>query len=307
MISMNQAADEFYFETTTRRQMADQKQAMARRLRQLLSRLRRRQENLALDRENCEKELVFKEYGEILLANFPKLKKGMPQIEALDFRQDPPLPVFIPLDEALDPAGNVQRFFKKYKKAKRGLEFARERMEGTEREIAYLDSLLFQVEEAEDAEVLEAIREELQEARIIPLPRKQRMAKERREASSPVRRFHSGEGLEIFCGKHNAGNEYLLRNIARGNDLWFHAQGLPGSHVLLKVGAQEPKFNSILEAATIAAYYSRGRSSERIPVDYTQVKNLRRPRGAKPGFVTYSQQKTALVKPDKEKVEGLRR
>ena len=178
-------------------------------------------------------------------------------------------------------------------------------MEGTEREIAYLDSLLFQVEEAEDAEVLEAIREELQEARIIPLPGKQRMAKEKREASSPVRRFHSGEGLEIFCGKHNVGNEYLLRNIARGNDLWFHAQGLPGSHVLLKVGPQEPKFNSILEAATIAAYYSRGRSSERIPVDYTQVKNLRRPRGAKPGFVTYSQQKTALVKPDKEKVEGL--
>jgi len=305
MISMNQAADEFYFEYTTQRQMADQKQAMARRIRQLLSRLRRRQENLALDRENCEKELVFKEYGEILLANFPKLKKRMPRIEALDFRQDPPLPVLIPLDEALDPAGNVQRFFKKYKKAKRGLEFARERMEGTEREIAYLDSLLFQVEEAEDAEVLEAIREELQEARILPLPRKQRMAKEKREASSPLRRFHSGEGLEIFCGKHNAGNEYLLRNIARGNDLWFHAQGLPGSHVLLKVGPQEPKFNSILEAATIAAYYSRGRTSERIPVDYTQVKNLRRPRGAKPGFVTYSQQKTALVRPDKEKVERL--
>ena len=113
MISMNQAADEFYFENTTRRQMADQKQAMARRLRQLLSRLRRRQENLALDRENCEKELVFKEYGEILLANFPKLKKGMPQIEALDFRQDPPLPVLIPLDGGLGSSGKRTAVFQK--------------------------------------------------------------------------------------------------------------------------------------------------------------------------------------------------
>ena len=305
MASMNQAADEYYFANTIHRQMTEQKQAMARRLRQLLSRLQRRRENLTLDRENCAKDLVLKEYGEILLANFPKMKKGMRQVEALDFGQDPPRSILIPLDEAMDPAGNVQRYFKKYKKAKRGLEFARERMEGTERDIAYLDSVLFQVEEAEDAEVLEAVREELEEARIFTASRNQRTAKEKKEASIPVRRFRSTEGLEIFCGKHNVGNEYLLRKIGRGNDLWFHAQGLPGSHVLLKVGPKEPRFDSILEAATIAAYYSRGRNSGRIPVDYTEVKNLRRPKGAKPGFVTYSHQKTASVKPDKEKVERL--
>jgi predicted ribosome quality control (RQC) complex YloA/Tae2 family protein len=304
MASMNRAADEYYFEKTVRRQMTDQKEAMARRLRQLLSRLRRRRENLLLDGENCAKDLVLKEYGEILLANFPRMKKGMRQIEALDFRQDPPRSVLIPLDEVLDPAGNVQRFFKKYKKAKRGLEFANERMEGTEREIAYLDSLLFQVEEAEDAEVLGTVREELEEARIFAGPGKQRTLKEKKEASSPVRRFRSAEGLEIYCGKHNVGNEYLLRKISRGNDLWFHAQGLPGSHVLLQVGPQEPKFASIQEAAMIAAYYSRGRNSGRIPVDYTEVKNLRRPKGAKPGFVTYARQKTLWVTPDKNKVEG---
>jgi len=305
MTSMNQAADAYYFETTLHRQMADQKQAMARKLRQLLSRLQRRRENLLLDREKFEKELVLKDYGEILLANYPKLKKGMRQIEALDFRQDPPRSILIPLDEAMDPAGNVQRYFKKYKKAKRGLEFARERMEETERDIAYLDSVLFQVEEAEDAEELGAVREELEEARILSVSRKQRMTKEKKEAPSPVRRFRSAEGLEIFCGKHNGGNEYLLRKIARGNDLWFHAQGMPGSHVLLKVGPKEPGFDSILEAATIAAYYSRGKNSTRLAVDYTEVKNLRRPKGAKPGFVTYFQQKTAYVKPDKEKVERL--
>jgi len=109
----------------------------------------------------------------------------------------------------------------------------------------------------------------------------------------------------MFCGKHNIGNDYLLRRVARDNDLWFHAQGVPGSHVVLKVGPKEPKRESIQEAATAAAYYSRGRGSSRIPVDYTEVKNVRRPKGAKPGMVTYFHQKTMMVRPDKEKVEKL--
>jgi predicted ribosome quality control (RQC) complex YloA/Tae2 family protein len=303
--SLNRAADSYYFATVMQRQMTDRKQAVARRLRQLLSRLQRKKENLLLDREKFEKDVELKVYGDILVANYPKLKKGMGQIEALDFRQDPPRSILIPLDEALDPAGNVERYFKRYKKAKRGLEFSSGRIAETEREITYLESVLFQMEEAEDAEELEEIRRELEEERILVVPKKQRSAKEKKEMSLPVRRLRSSEGLEMFCGKHNIGNDFLLRKLARGNDLWFHAQGLPGSHVLLKVSPQEPKFASILEAAMTAAYYSRGRGSSRIAVDYTAVKNLHRPKGARPGFVTYSQQKTVFVSPDKEKVEKL--
>jgi len=303
--SMNEAADAFYFETVMRRQMAEKKQAMAKRLRQLLSRLQRRREHLLSDREKFESEVELKAYGDILVANYPKLKKGMAQIEALDFRQDPPGPIRIPLDEALDPAGNVERYFKKYKKAKRGLESTAGRIAETEREMAYLESALFQVEEAADAGELEEIRQELEEEKILAVPRKQKSIREKKETSLPVRRYRSSEGLEIFCGKHNIGNDYLLRRLARGNDLWFHAQGLPGSHVLLKVSPQEPKFTSILEAAMTAAYYSRGRGSSRIAVDYTPVKNLHKPKGARPGFVTYSHQKTVFVSPDKEKVEKL--
>ena len=303
--SMNEAADAFYFETVTRRQMADKKQAMAKRLRQLLSRLQRRQENLLADREKFASDVELKAYGEILVANYPKLKKGMAQIEALDFRQDPPGSIRIPLEEALDPAGNVERYFKKYKKAKRGLESTSGRIAETERETAYLESALFQVEEAADAEELEEIRQELEEERILAVPRKQKSIREKEEISLPVRRYRSSEGLEIFCGKHNIGNDYLLRRLARGNDLWFHVQGLPGSHVLLKVGPKEPKFNSIQEAAMIAAYYSRGRDSGRIAVDYTPVKNIHKPKGARPGFVTYSHQKTIMAQPEKEKIEKL--
>jgi predicted ribosome quality control (RQC) complex YloA/Tae2 family protein len=303
--SMNQAADQFYFQVVVKRQMAEQKQALSKRLRQLISRLQRRRDNLIGDREGFQKDLGAKDLGDLLTANYPRLRKGMREVEALDYCQDPPRPIFIPLEESLDPSGNVQRYFKKYKKAKRGLEMASQRMEEAEREITYLESVLFEVEEAEDAEEVETIRRELEEERIVSVPKKQKAGKEKKEVSIPVRRFRSSEGLEIFCGKHNLGNDYLLRHLAKDNDLWFHSQGVPGSHVLLKVGRGEPGLQSILEAAAIAAHYSRGRGSTRVPVDYTLVKNVRRPRGAKPGMVTYYHQKTILAKPDKEKVEKL--
>jgi len=303
--SLNRAADQFYFETVLKRRMTEQKQALSKRLRQLISRLQRRQENLSSDREGFQKDLESKDWGDILTANYPKLKKGMREIEALDYRQDPPQSILIPLDESLDPSGNVQRYFKKYKKAKRGLEMTSQRMEEAEKEIVYLESVLFEVEAAEDAEEVETIRQELEEERIISVPTKQKSAKERKEISLPVRRFRSSDGLEIFCGKHNVGNDYLLRHLAKDNDLWFHSQGVPGSHVLLKIGRGEPKQGSILETATIAAYYSRGRGSTRLPVDYTPVKNVRRPKGAKPGMVAYFHQKTIYVRPDPETVANL--
>ncbi len=305
--SMNQAADQFYFQVVVKRQMAEQKQALSKRLRHLISRLQRRRENLIGDREGFQKDLGAKDLGDLLAANYPRLRKGMREVEALDYRQDPPRPILVTLEESLDPSGNVQRYFKKYKKAKRGLEMTSQRMEEAEREITYLESVLFEVEEAEDAEEVETIRRELEEERIVSVPKKQKAGKEKREVSIPVRRFRSSEGLEIFCGKHNLGNDYLLRHLAKDHDLWFHSQGLPGSHVLLKTGKKDPQPGSILEAATIAAYYSRGRGSTRLPVDYTLVKNVFRPKGAKPGMVNYFHQRTVMVQPVKEKVDRLRK
>ncbi|HSR09841.1 MAG TPA: NFACT RNA binding domain-containing protein [Thermodesulfobacteriota bacterium] len=303
--SMNDAADDYYFETVMKRQMGEQKENLARRIRQLLTRLRRRRENLAADREKFEKETAFRDYGEILTANFPRMKKGMAEIEALDYRDEPPRAVVIPLDESLDPAGNVQRYFKRYKRAKKGLEMTSQRIEETGREEAYLDSVLYQVEGAENPDDLESVRSELEKGRILPAAKRKKTGKEKREPSLPVRKFRSSAGLEIFCGKHNIGNDFLLRRLARDNDLWFHVQGMPGSHVLLKAGREAPGYPSILEAATVAAVYSSGSASTRLPVDYTEARNVRRPKGAKPGMVNYFHQKTISVKPDKDLVGKL--
>ncbi|MCX5907901.1 MAG: NFACT family protein [Deltaproteobacteria bacterium] len=303
--SMNQAADAYYFATVMERQITEQKQVLSRRLKQLRSRLQKRRENLIADQEKFQKDLECRVYGELLVANYPRLKKGLKEVEVQDFRQDPPGSMVVPLDGALDPAGNVERYFKKYKKAKRGLEFAAERSARTDREITYLESTIFEVEEAEDGEELAGIRKELEEGKILAASARAKVGKEKKEPSLPVRRLRSSQGLEIYCGKNNLGNDFLLRRLAKGNDLWFHAQGFPGSHVLLKVGKEDPPYNAILEAAMVAAYFSRGRGSTRLPVDYTAAKNVHRPKGARPGLVTITQQKTVFVAPDKEKVEKL--
>ncbi len=304
--SVNSAADSYYFETALRRQMEERKQSLLKRIRLLLERLERRTENLLLDREKSSEDLDLKAYGDLLVANYPRLKKGMNQIDVLDYGKDPPQPVLIPLEEALDPAGNVEKYFRRYKKAKRGMEIISRRLEEAQKEISYLESVHFQIEEAEDAEELATIRQELEEERILTVSPRQKSGKEKKEPARPIRRFRSSDGLEIICGKSNIGNDYILRKIARGNDLWFHAQGYPGSHVILKTGSGEPKFEAISEAAAIAAFFSRGRGSTRIPVDYTPARNVHRPKGARPGFVTYLHQKTILVTPDKGKIEKLK-
>jgi len=304
--SLNKAADNFYYELTTWHQIKEQKQIMLRRIRQLLERLQKRKGNLLQDKEKLTKDLQLKVWGDALVTNYPKLKKGMKEIEAWDYSQDPPRSLVIPLDETLDPASNVEKYFRKYKKAKRGLAMVAERVEATERELNYLESVLYQIEEAEDGEALAQIKEELIEAKILTLPKSLKKQRKGIEGSLPVHEFRSQEGLPIYCGKHNLGNEYLLRHLARGSDLWFHAQGIPGSHVLLKVGNKKPNFTSILNAAMIAGYYSRGKDAGKIPVDYTEVKNVRKPKGARPGYVTYFHQKTILVIPHKEEVEKLK-
>lgn len=305
--SLNQGADNFYYTLTTEQQIKEQKQVMSKRLHQLLERLHKRKENLFQDREKLTKDLQLKEWGDVLLANYSKLKKGMKEIEAWDYSQDPSRSLIIPLDESLDPTGNVEKYFRKYKKAKRGLEMIGERIAATEKELNYLESVLYQIEAAEDGEALAEIREELTEARILSPAMSQKKKEQKIEGSLPFWEFRSPEGLTIYCGKHNLGNEFLLRHLARGNDLWFHAQGLPGSHVLLKVWNKTPNFTSILQAAMIAAYYSKGKDAGKIPVDYTEVKNVRKPKDSRPGYVTYFHQKTIFITAHKDEVEKLRR
>jgi predicted ribosome quality control (RQC) complex YloA/Tae2 family protein len=305
--SLTSAADAYFFETVMRRQLEEKKQSLLKRVRALLGRLQRRKDNLLLDRRKFEKDLGLKAFGDLLVAHFPELKKGMREIEVRDYGSDPPAAVLIPLEESLDPGGNVDRYFGKYKKAKRGIAMVSRRLEETQKELEYLESAQFQTESAEDAEELETVRAELEAEQVLPVSRQKKFGREKDEPALPVRRFRTSDGLEIFCGKSNLGNDYLLRKLARGNDLWFHAQGYPGSHVLLKIGPGEPKFEAITEAATIAAFFSRGKGSTRVPVDYTPARYVHRPKGAKPGFVTILHQKTISVSPDKERVDKLRR
>src|SRR5690625_198268 len=169
----------------------------------------------------------------------------------------------------------------------------------TKQEIAYLEDLLVQIEHARD-EDLEDIRTELQDEGYI-----KKQKKKKKKTTKPMpEKFTAHDGTPIYVGRNNKQNEYVTHKLANKNDMWLHTLDIPGSHIIIK--SNNPTQETIEEAAILAAHYSKAQGSASVPVDYTQVKYVKKPSGAKPGFVTYSNQKTLYVTPTEELVQALR-
>ncbi|MEE9256082.1 MAG: NFACT RNA binding domain-containing protein, partial [bacterium] len=245
--------------------------------------------------------------GEILLENLGQVVEKAPsfQTEHEGRRLD------IALDPKYTPSENAQRYFKRYKKMKRQRVVAGERKKGMEEESAFLEGLSFDLDEAESAGDLAAIRTALAQGGFVSRRRgsdekkkRSRKGKRPEEAAParPWRRFEAPEGWQIFVGKSALGNDALLRQAARDADLWFHAQGMPGSHVLLRMmdgkAVDEAPDEALYQAAALAAYHSSGRGSGRLNVDYLPFRRLRRPRRARPGQVIFTGQRTMAASPD---------
>lgn len=248
----------------------------------------------------------YKILGEILLANLHKIKKGMQEVTLENFYQENE-PVTISLDPSSTPSKNAQHYFKKYSKAKKGLNYVANEIRKTKMEISYLESTLASIETAEEEDDLEEIRKELiEEGYLSPPGRKKKATKPR--VSGP-RKFLSSDGLEILVGKNNRQNDILTTKIASADDFWFHARDLPGSHVLVRNHTREETLpeTTLLEAANLAAYYSKGRNSSNVPVDYTRIKHVKKPRGAKPGYVYYRDFQTIHVTPQEGEIKKLTR
>ncbi len=290
----NQAADRYY----SRLVDAEELEAEKRRLRQVIKRAaqraKRKLENLIGDRRKAEADIQCSRLGELLLANFKRIEKGMTGIEVEDYYATPPQRVRIPLDPALSPRENVDRYFKRARKAKTALAMLKDRIPEVEREIEYIEGLLCEWECMETREDAEALREELIEAGYLRPPAGEGTG---RPVAEPVRRFLSKDGFEILCGKSGRGNDLLVRRYASRGDLWFHAKGVPGAHVLLKTGGRRPTEEAVEEAACIAAYYSKARSSAKVEVIFADAANVQKPKGARPGTVTVREYRTVVVRP----------
>ena len=240
--------------------------------------------------------------GELITANLYRMERGQSLLRAQNYYEEGCPEVDIPLDPLLTPQQNAAKYFKRYSKAKTAEKYLSEQMVLARRERDWLESVLDELSRAETEQDFNDIRRELREAGHLkgPAPGK----KEPRRAPGRPRTFLSSGGFRILVGRSNTQNDQLVREAFK-SDYWFHTQRIHGSHVILCTQGQEPDEQSMTEAAILAAYFSQGRESGQVAVDYTQVRNVKKPNGARPGMVVYDPYQTAYVTPSEDLVKQL--
>lgn len=241
--------------------------------------------------KGCDKKDACRLYGELLKAYAYEIPEGSSSYEALDWNTNET--VTIPLDKDLSPMENAARYFTRYQKLKRTEEALSIELVKTEMENKHLQSILMSLKMAKAEEDLVPIRDEMVQSGYI----KKRSAAKLQKKSKPLH-FKTSDGFDLYVGKNNFQNDQLTFKLANGNDLWFHAKKMPGSHVVLRTGGKEPTDRSYEEAAACAAFYSDGRSSDKVEVDYVERKEVKKPNGAPPGFVVYYTNYSMAITPD---------
>ncbi|MBO5670537.1 MAG: NFACT family protein [Clostridia bacterium] len=240
--------------------------------------------------------------GELITANLYRMERGMTVLRAQNYYHEDCPEIDIPLDPLLTPQKNAERYFKLYNKAKAAEIHLTEQMEIARRERDWLESVLDELSRAEMEQDFNDIRRELRDAGY--LKGQTNSKKEPKRAASRPRTFRSSGGFQILVGRSNSQNDQLTREAFK-SDYWFHTQRIHGSHVILRSEGREPDAQSLTEAATLAAWFSQGRESGQVAVDYTQIRYVKKPAGARPGMVVYDPYQTAYVTPDENLIKKL--
>lgn len=248
--------------------------------------------------EDSENSDDYRIKGDLLYASLHLMQKGMTSVEVDNYYDNTKMK--ITLDPKLDPKANAQKYYQKYQKAKNSINVLHQQIELTEKEIDYFDSLITAMSQASYYDALE-IKEELENEGY--LKKKKQRNTIRKKKIPQFQKYLTKDGIEIDIGKNNLQNDYLTFKYAHRYDMWFHAKDMPGSHVIVK--AQDLDEYTIRLAAKIAAYYSKGKNSSSVPVNYTLVKTLKKPAGSKPGKVILDNYKTIYIDPDDEFLKEL--
>lgn len=244
--------------------------------------------------KECETKEDYRIKGELLTSYIYGFKKGDKDVSVLNYYSENEEYLKISLDENKTPSENIQFYFKKYNKLKNAEEASINQLSINEDELNYLNSVLTSLETADNYADIEEIKKELIETGYVRFRKEKN--KNKIKTNKPLH-FISSDGIDIYVGKNNIQNDYLTLKFAEKTDTWLHTKIIPGSHVIIK-GKNIPE-STLLEAATLAAFYSKGKNSTKVPVDYTLVKNVKKPSGAKPGMVIYSTNKTLYIDPPK--------
>lgn len=294
----NEMLDHFYSDKAERDRVKQQTKDLQRFLKNELKKNERKQLIHERTIKKSNKATTYQKYGELITAHMHLMKQGDNQIEVVDYYDPNQVKVTIELNPDKSPSENAQQYFTKYRKLQTSLKMAEKELDKTKKEIDYLNQLLQQVEHANEKDI-EEIREELREEGYLS---RQRQKRKVRKQPSPEQ-FIATDGTIIYVGKNNKQNEYVTHRLAHREDTWLHTKQIPGSHVVIR--SNDPSEETIKQAAQLAAYYSKARHSSSVPVDYTKIKYVKKPKGAKQGFVTYDQQKTIYVTPEEIAIKQL--
>jgi len=297
--------DRFYTERDRLARMRQRSQELTRTVRSARDRTARKLELQRQELAATADRETLRENGDIIKANLHAMERGMRVLRAYDFYDPDGGEREIRLDPAKTPQQNAAKYYKDYTKAKNAEKFLTEQIASGSRELDYLNSVLEALGRAEGERDLAEIRQELAETGYLKRQPGGNGKREKRTVRQPMR-FRSSAGLEILVGRNNAENDRLTRELAGRQDVWLHTQKIHGSHVVLVCGGETPDEASLREAAMLAAWFSQGRSSGSVPVDYTRVRYVKKPAGARPGMVLYMDYKTLYVTPDPALAEALK-
>ena len=298
--SFSRLLDDFYEKREQAERVKQKGQDLVKTASNGAARLRRKiaaQEQELAESKNRDKWRV---YGELITANLYRMERGMSRLTAQNYYDPDCADVDIPLDVRLSPQENAAKYFKKYTKAKTAEKYITAQLEKARVELTYLESVLQELTLAESEQDFNDIRAELTDGGYL-------RAKGRKQPQRPSkpREFRSTAGLRILVGRNNRQNDRLTAKDAEKWDIWLHTQRIHGSHVILCTGGAQPDEQSIAEAASLAAYFSQAQNSTKVPVDFTQVKYVKKPAGARPGMVIYTTYQTMLADPDEKLVHTL--
>lgn len=259
---------------------------------------------IAIQREElkeCDRLDEYRIMADLITANLYAIKTGMQSVEVINYYDENMSMVKIPLDNKISPSQNAQKYYKKYTKLKKAKEELVKQIDLAEKELEYISTVFESLTKAEGESDLNQIRDELYHSGYAS--RMKNYSAQKNQAPKPLK-FKTSGGYTLLCGKNNVQNDYITTKLAEKTDWWFHVKNLPGSHVLMQCGKEEPSEIDFTEAAEVAAYYSKAEGNN-VAVDYTNAKHVKKPTGSKPGYVIYHVNWTAYVTPDEKKIKSM--
>lgn len=291
--------DDYYFEQDNKNKINQRVASLIKSMNTKIDRNKKKVEKQRNELLNAEDREKYKIYGELVLGNLHKEPENH-KLTVINYYDPEQREITIPLDPKLNVSQNGQKFFKRYNKLKKAEEELQKLIESSLNEIQYLENILYSIEACESIDDLEEIYNELIAEGIM---KRKSKVKKSKEYKPDFMTYISSEGHEILVGKNNLQNDMLTFKIGKKDDYWFHAKNMPGSHVIVKTNGDELTDDEFVEAAQIAAYYSKGKNSGAVEIDYTKKLNVKKPPNSKPGFVIYDTNYSMLVKPD---ISGIR-